>query len=114
MGRTLIYVLGILALTNTDLLHASAFYRLFLPVCDLFFIIFLLMELVFFFSIVGFSSDDYNVYDLIRDIFDLRYDIQEVGAISAITTLFISLFETLLLFTGLYYAIELGLDMALI
>ena len=98
MIRTFIYALGVLALLQTDPRHASAFYSLFLPLVDFLFIVFLSWELLFYFSINGFYASDYNVYDLGRDILDLRHDIREAGFIPAIMALMLSLLDMVLLF----------------
>ena len=112
MGKTVIYFLGMLALAFTNFGHAQAFYSLVLPIIDLFFIIFLGFELIFYFSILGFSKNEYNAYDLWRDIIDLRSDIAQSGLLDAATTLAISLGDFLLLFVAIVYALGRIIELA--
>lgn len=99
-----------MALIHTDLGHTSAFNSLFLPVVDFIFLVFLFFELQFFFSNIGFGADDYNIFDLIRDIFDLHHDIKEVGFLPAVLTLAISLVDMVLLFTAVFFVFDFMLD----
>lgn len=113
MAKMIIYVAGMLALNFTDFRHENAFFSLFLPIIDLFFLAFLWLEVVFYFSILSFSKDEYNVFDLGRDIIDLRLDIAEFGLLSAVTTLAIEIIDVALLFVALIYAVGQITDLVL-
>ena len=113
MAKMIIYVAGMLALNFTDFRHENAFFSLFLPIIDLFFLAFLWLEVVFYFSILSFSKDEYNVFDLGRDIIDLRLDIAEFGLLSAVTTLAIEIIDAALLFVALIYAVGQITDLVL-
>lgn len=113
MGKTILYLIGVLALHYTDFSHASAFNRLFLPCVSVVFLCFLLSELLLFFSSISTRPDSYNIYDLIRDLCSVRYDIQQSGFISTVLTLGLSLIDCLLLFVALWYAFELLWNAAL-
>jgi hypothetical protein len=114
MAKMIIYVAGMLALSFTDFRHENAFYSLFLPIIDLFFLAFLWLEVVFYFSILGFSKDEYNVFDLGRDIIDLRLDIAEFGLLSAVTTLAIAIIDASLLLVALVFAVEQIIELVLL
>lgn len=113
MAKMIIYVAGMLALNFTDFRHENTFFSLFLPIIDLFFLAFLWLEVVFYFSILSFSKDEYNVFDLGRDIIDLRLDIAEFGLLSAVTTLAIEIIDAALLFVALIYAVGQITDLVL-
>ena len=114
MAKMIIYVAGMLALNFTDFRHENAlFLAFFLPIIDLFFLAFLWLEVVFYFSILSFSKDEYNVFDLGRDIIDLRLDIAEFGLLSAVTTLAIEIIDAALLFVALIYAVGQITDLVL-
>jgi len=81
MLRTAFYILGMLALHHTDFTHPDAFYRLFLPLVDAAFLIFIVWQVMFYFTLNNFSSA-YGFFDLFQDIWDLRYDIEQQGLYS--------------------------------
>lgn len=112
MIKTCIYALGILALAYTDISNPSTFFHLFLPFIDLVFIIFIACELFIYFSAINFSGSEYNIYDLLRDMFYLREDISQIGFASAIIALFFSLLDMVLLFSALFYALKTFLNIA--
>ena len=66
MPKTLIYVVGVLALHFTNLSHAHGFYNLFLPVVGLLFLVFLVIQLMLFGPLNNFETGDgYRLFDLL-------------------------------------------------
>ena len=102
MLRTLIYILGMLALHHTDLHHPDAFFRLFLPLVDAVFLIFIVWQVMFYFTLNNFTGD-YGFSDMLRDVWDLRFDIQEQGLLPALFQLGLALLEFVLFFTAIFY-----------
>lgn len=112
MIKTLIYILGTLALHNTDFTHPGAFYHLFLPLMDALFLIFLLWQMIFFFTLNNFSDGrHYGFHDLLIDIYDLRYDIQEQGVASALFQLALNLIDFICIFISVFYYYSLTLEL---
>lgn len=112
MIKTLIYVLGTLALHNTDFTHPHSFYHLFLPLVDLLFLIFLSWQLLFFFTLNNFSNgEQYGFHDLLIDIYDLRYDIQDHGLAYALFNLSLNIIDFICIFLAVFYYYALMVDL---
>ncbi len=112
MLKTGVYVIGTLALHYTDFSHPDAFFSMMLPLLDAAFIIFLMWQMLFFFSLHGFSDDDtYYFLDLLVDIYDLRYDIAEVGPVVAIVRLSFNIIEVGCFFLSIFYCYSALIDM---
>ena len=113
MLKTLTYLLGTLSLHFTDFAHASDFYSVFLPLIDVLFLIFICWQLLFFMALnSSFSDGDhYHLQDLIIDIYDLRYDIQDHGLFSALFSLALNLFEMVCFFLAIFYYYGMVIDM---
>ncbi|MEH6357505.1 MAG: hypothetical protein V7745_00845 [Pseudomonadales bacterium] len=113
MPKTLTYLLGTLSLHFTDFGHASSFYSLFLPFVDVLFLIFLCWQLMFFMALNNSFSDGdhYHLQDLIVDIYDLRYDIQDHGLLSALFSLALNLFEVACFFLSIFYYYGMVIEM---
>lgn len=110
--KTLIYILGALALHHTDFTHPHAFYHLFLPLVDLLFLIYLSWQLLFFFTLNNFSNgQQYGFFDLLMDIYDLRYDIQEHGWLSASVQLTFNLIDFICIFAAIFYYFALIIEL---
>ena len=115
MLKTSVYVIGTLALHYTDFSHPDALFSMVLPLLDAAFIIFLMWQLLFFFSLHGFSDDDtYYFSDLLIDIYDLRYDIAEVGAVVALVRLSFNLIEVGCFFLSIFYCYSAVIDMLVV
>lgn len=113
MFKSFIYLFGALSLHFTDLTHSNAFFSLFLPLLDAFFLIFLCWQLLFFMSLnSGFSDGGhYSLSDLLQDIYDLRYDIQEYGLAKALFDLVLNLFDAACFFIAVYYYYDLSIQL---
>ncbi len=113
MLKSFIYLLGTLALHFTNFSHASAFFSVFLPLIDALFLIFLCWQLLFFMTLnSGFSDGDhYHLQDLLVDIYDLRYDIEDQGLLRALFSLALNLFETICFFVAMFYYYGMVIDM---
>ena len=112
MLRTLVYVAGTLALHFPDFNHSNALYSMVLPLVDAAFIIFLLWQLIFYFSLHSYSgTDSYHFTDLLVDIYDLRYDIEDAGVVVAIVRLSLNLVEVACFFLSIYYCYAAVIDM---
>ena len=105
MLKSCIYFLGALSLHFTDITHPNNFFSVLLPLLDALFLIFLCWQLLFFMSLnSGFSDGGhYSLSDLLRDIYDLHYDIQDLGLGRAIFDLAQNLFEVACFFIAIYY-----------
>ncbi|MBT8148938.1 MAG: hypothetical protein KJO24_03335 [Gammaproteobacteria bacterium] len=114
MGKTLIYVIGMLALAYSDFTHSEALHSIALPILAAAFIIFLVAELLFYFSLLGFSKGEYNLFDLGRDLFNFRDDIAEYGLLHASVSLLLALADFFLLFVALVYALARLLEAAIL
>ena len=113
MFKSIIYLTGALALHFTDFAHPSAFFSVFLPVIDALFLIFFCWQLLFFMTLnTGFSDgDSYSFYDLVADIYDLRYDIQEQGPLKAFLSLALNLFDLVCFFIAMFYYYGMVIDL---
>lgn len=113
MLKTLTYLLGALALHFTDFAHPNGFYSTFLPIIDVLFLIFLCWQLLFFMTLSsGFSDGNhYHFSDLIMDIYDLRYDIQDEGLLRALFNLACGLFELICFFVAMFYYYGIVIEM---
>lgn len=113
MLKSLTYLLGTLALHFTDFSHPSGFFSVFLPLIDVLFLIFLCWQLLFFMTLnSSFSDGDhYHFQDLIVDIYDLRYDIEDKGLLPALFSLAVNLFEMICFFLALFYYYGMLIDM---
>ena len=112
MLKTCVYVIGTLALHYTDFSHPDALFSRVLPLVDAAFIIFLLWQLLFFFSLHSFSDGDtYHFSDLLVDIYDLRYDIADVGIVVALVRLSFNLIEMGCFFLSIFYCYSAVIDM---
>lgn len=112
MIRTVIYVLGALALHQTNFSHPNAFYHLFLPIIDVVFLIFLCWQMIFFFTLNNFSNGkSYGFHDLIIDIYDLRYDIQDHGLTYAMINLLLNLIDFICIFLSVFYYYSLTIEL---
>ena len=104
MTKTCIYIIGALALHHTDLNHDNGFYSLFLPFLDALFIIFIILQVMFYFSLNNFSNGNhYGFKDLILDIYDLRYDIQDHGLLYALFQLTLNIVDLVCIVVAGYY-----------
>jgi|GEM_PF-637538 len=113
MFKSAIYLLGTLSLHFTEFGHPQAFYGIFLPLMDALFLIFLCWQLLFFMTLSSSFSDGdhYHLQDLIIDIYDLRYDIQDHGLFSALFSLALNLFEMVCFFLAIFYYYGMVIDM---
>ncbi|MCF7982019.1 MAG: hypothetical protein K9K86_08540 [Pseudomonadales bacterium] len=112
MIKTTFYIAGALALHHTDFSHPNTFYHLFLPIVDLIFLIFLSWQMLFFFTLNNFSDGkNYGFHDLIVDIYDLRYDIQDHGLASALFTLSLNLIDFICIFLSVFYYYSLIIEL---
>ena len=112
MLKTGVYVLGTMALHYTDFSHPGAFFSMVLPLLDAAFIIFLMWQMLFFFSLHGFSDDDtYYFSDLLVDIYDLRYDIADSGVVVALVRLSFNIIEMACFFLSVHYCYAAIIDM---
>ena len=113
MLKSLTYLLGALALHFTDFSHPNGFYSTFLPFVNVLFLIFLCWQLLFFMTLnTGFSDGDhYSFYDLVTDVYDLRYDIQDQGMLRALFSLTLNLFDLICFFVAMFYYYGMVIDM---
>lgn len=113
MLKSLIYLLGALALHFTDFSHQNGFYSTFLPFVNVLFLIFLCWQLLFFMALnTSFSDGDhYSFYDLVTDIYDLRYDIQDQGLPRALFSLTLNLLDSLCFFVAMFYYFSMVIDL---
>ena len=113
MFKSIIYLVGALSLHFTDFSHPDRFYSTFLPFIDVLFLIFLCWQLLFFMTLnSSFSDGDhYSFYDLIADVYDLRYDIQDQGIFKALFCLALSLFDVICFFVAMFYYYGMVIDM---
>ena len=112
MIKTIIYLAGALALHHTDFTHPNSFYHLFLPVMDILFLIFLSWQMLFFFTLNNFSDGkNYGIHDLLLDIYDLRYDIQDHGLSYALFNLSLNLIDFICIFLSVFYYYSLIIDL---
>lgn len=104
MIKTTIYVIGALALHHTDFANPDGFYRLFLPLLDAAFLIFLLWQMMFYFTLNNFSDGHhYGFSDLLVDIYDLRYDIEDHGLLYALFNLSLNIIDLICIVLAVYY-----------
>lgn len=112
MIKTFIYLIGILALHNTDFTHPDSFYHLFLPLVDVFYLIFLLWQALFFFTLNNFSDGQHYAFnDLVADIYDLRYDIQDHGLLPALIQLSLNIIDFICIFLAIFYYCAIMIDL---
>lgn len=108
---TLVYILGALSLHFTDLHSESAFLNLLLPGFNLLFFIFIVWQLIFYFSLHSFGSEDHpGLSSLILQIWNLDLHMQRNGILPALFTLAIMLVNAASLFTAVFYYISTFLD----
>jgi len=104
MLTTVIYILGAVSLQHTDMNSESIFYSFLLPSFNLFFVIFIVWQFIFFFSLNTFSrSEDSGISQLLKKFWNLNYEIREKGAIRGSTTSLFHLIDTLCFFIALRY-----------
>lgn len=104
MLTTVIYIFGALSLHFADLSHENSFFSLLLPFLNLLFLIFLVIQMVFFFSMNSLITDQaYGFFDLLSDIWDLDYDIKTQGLLPTLINLVARLIEASCFFTAIYY-----------
>lgn len=104
MIKTGLYIIGALALHHTDLSANNSFFSVFLPILDMLFFIFIIMQIMFYFSLNNFSNgNNYNFKDLILDIYDLRYDIQDHGLMYALFHLTLNIIDLICIVVAVYY-----------
>jgi len=113
MLKSAVYLLGALSLHFTEFGHPQAFYGVFLPLIDVIFLIFLFWQLLFFMTLSSSFSDGdhYHLQDLVMDIYDLRYDIEEQGLLRALLSLALNLFEMICFFLAMFYYYSMVIDM---
>ena len=113
MFKSIIYLAGTLALHFTDFAHPQAFFSVFLPIMDVLFLIFLFWQLLFYMALNNSFSDGdhYHLQDLIVDIYDLRYDIEDQGLLRALFSLSLNLFEMVCFFVAMFYYYGMVIDM---
>ncbi len=113
MIKTGFYIIGALALHHTDLNANNSFYSVFLPIVDTMFFIFIIMQIMFYFSLNNFSNgDNYGFQDLILDIYDLRYDIQDQGLMYALFHLTLNVIDLICIVVAVYYYSQIVLKVA--
>lgn len=112
MLKTGIYVLGTLALHFTDFTHPDPLFSRVLPLVDAVFVIFLMWQLLFFFSLHSYSDgDSYHFSDVLLDIYDLRYDIADVGILAALLQLAFNLVDAACFFLSIYFCYAVLIDL---
>ena len=111
MLTTLIYLLGALTLHFTDVGSQNGFFSLLLPAVNVLFFIFILWQLIFFYSLNSFShDDDFRFYDLVREFWNLRDNIAELGVPQALLRLAGHLVNTVCFLSAVYYYLNYFLD----
>ncbi len=112
MIKTCFYLLGALALHHTDLNHGNGFHSLFLPVVDAIFFIFIIWQMIFYFTLNNFSTGNhYSFQHLVLDIYDLRYDVQDHGLLYALFQLSLSIIDLICIVLAFYYYSQIALDL---
>lgn len=112
MIRTAIYITGALALHHTDFTSPDGFYHLFLPLVDAAFLIFLLWQMMFYFTVNNFSDGNhYGFSDLIMDIYDLRYDIEDHGLLYALFNLSLNIIDLICIFMAVFYYYSMMIEL---
>lgn len=111
MIMMLIYVAGALSLHFTNLASGDFFTSFLLPSLNVLFFVFLLAQLIFYFSLGGLSDDnDTDFYDLLYKIFHLDIEIRRQGVLPAIFDTSLLLIDALSLFTVVFYYLSAFLD----
>lgn len=105
MIKTAFWLLGIMSLQYTDFTAQQPLYSTFLPVLDAVFLLFLLWQLVFFFTIGGSSCEQtgFSVEELFAEIYDLRYEIQDRGFIVALINLSLSMVDVVCMLIAIHW-----------
>ena len=112
MFKTFIYILGTAALHFADFNHPSEFNSLFLPLICALFLVFLIWQLMFFSSLYSMpGTDNYGLFDLLADIWDFRYDVEELGFVPALMQLALKVIDALCFMLSVYYGFGLALEM---
>lgn len=111
MLTTLIYVMGALSLHFTDIYSQHAFFYLFLPLFNFLFFIFLLWQIIFYFSLNAFSHDhESHFFELLFQLWNLGYEINQHGFIHTFINVSIRIIDVICLFTAVFYYFDIFLD----
>ena len=111
MLTTLIYVIGTLSLHFTDAASPNGFFSLLLPVVNILFFIFLIWQLIFFFSLgIPEGDGNFRFADLLREFWELNYDIAEYGLIRTLGNLVAHLINTVCIVMAVDYYLTLFMD----
>ena len=110
MLTTIIYILGTLSLQFSDTQSQGAFFNLFLPLVNLFFFMFIVWQLIFFFSFNTFSHEDSPFSQLLQQYWNLNYDIREYGFFQVMVKFSIHLINTACFLLAAYYYLLIFLD----
>lgn len=111
MLTTIIYLVGALSLHFTDMTSQSGFASLFLPMVNILFFIFLVWQLVFYFSLHSFSGNDDSLFiALLREFWNLNENMREYGVARTLLGFAAHLFNAACFLTAVYYYFSLFLD----
>ena len=111
MLTTLMYITGALSLHFTDLQSDSLFFSLLLPTINLVFFIFIVWQLIFFFSLGSFAhDDDYSFFHLVDQLWHIGGNIKDYGAAHTLMNVSILLINSACLIAGVIYYFGLFLD----
>lgn len=111
MLTTIFYVLGALALHFSDVTSGNAFFSLLLPLFNIFFFIFLVWQLIFYFSLSSFANDDdTHFFTLVYELWHLDHGIRERGLVPALFNVTLLIVNAVSLVSIVLYYLDVFLD----
>ena len=111
MLTTLIYVIGTLSLHFTDAASPNGFFSLLFPAVNALFFIFLIWQLIFFFSLgLPERGGDFRFSDLLREFWNLNYNIAEYGLLRTLRNFTAHLINTVCIVMAVDYYLMLFMD----
>ena len=112
MVIAVIYIIGTLCLHLTDFSSPDFLYATLFPLIDALFLIFLIWQVLFYTTLSGIGgSNSYGFFDLLGDVYDLRYDVIEKGWLAALWELTLNLTECICFFLAVFYYFSMAIDL---
>lgn len=110
MLTTLIYILGALSLHFTDMGSGHGFYSLFLPTFNGLFFIFLLWQVIFYYSLSAFDPDDTGFFGLLYHVVNIQEIVIRHGLVLAFFRLLMLVVDAICLFTVIFFYLQAFMD----
>ena len=111
MLTTFFYLIGTLSLYFTDTASPNGFFSLLLPFVNALYFIFLIWQLIFFFSLgIPEREGDYRFTELLREFWNLNYNIAEKGLLLTLARLAAHVFNSLCFIFAVDYYLTLFMD----